>query len=401
MGEFAVVNYDRVNTNVTVLENNKNVEEMQGVYYYWLDDEIINQTINNNAETKGINTEILGLSNAIQSVVYVPYMNRNEVTGIRMNFDVERYGWTNNNSIGAVPLCYRITRYPTNKTIDVNNFFCYKSTHMGGARNWRNESRLFNYPYSFGILTDFIGDPLEFKYHLCPSDQVKPFVRTTLSNFGTYNFGILGYKGDTTGQLEGIVNSKSLDIPNSSSAYSNWASTSRAQTNVNLATGFFNGVNNVVGSAFHGNAQGLINGGISIAHNIGSNLAMKTDLQTTPKTMLSMGADVNFAKALSGALSLQEEGGLYHLRYQMEETYLQKLGDYFAMYGYKVNAMLRPNLFSRSRYNYIKTVGVNIKTNSVPKQHLNKLKEIYDAGITFWHTENCNMLDYSMDNTEV
>lgn len=393
--------YDKMSTNVTIIENGKDVEEMQGVYYYFLNDNLMHTLVSNGTSN---NSEILGLSDTIQSLVYTPYMNTEHLNLDMIEFDTERYGWEKSSEGGSTePFVYRITRYPTNKTLSVDQFLCYNAEKsIGGKRNWRNESRLYNFPFSFGILTDFIADPMQFKFHLCPKgNSQRPFVRTSLSNFGTYSYGILDYKGDTYGQLEAVINNKSLELPNSSSAYSNWASTSRAKTDVALSTGFFKSAFNVLSNTATGNLKGSVNEGFNIATNIANHLAMKRDLETTPKSMLSIGADVNFSKAISGSRKLQEKGGLYFLRYTMEEEILEKIGDFFAFYGYAINKIMQVNFRSRKYYNFIKTEGLNCSGRDVPKTHLNKFKEIFNNGITFWHVKNGEMFDYSKDNYEI
>lgn len=81
----------------------------------------------------------------------------------------------------------------------------------------------------------------------------------------------------------------------------------------------------------------------------------------------------------------------------------KKIGDYFAMFGYKQNKLMDINVNSRHYYNYVKTIGINIKSNKIPSNYLNTLKNIFDNGVTIWHidNENVNIGDYSMDNKEV
>lgn len=58
------------------------------------------------------------------------------------------------------------------------------------------------------------------------------------------------------------------------------------------------------------------------------------------------------------------------------------------MYGYKQNKVLPIFNMTRSRYyfNYIKTIGCNI-TGDIPRKYLNKLKSIFDNGVTLWHAD--------------
>ena len=50
---------------------------------------------------------------------------------------------------------------------------------------------------------------------------------------------------------------------------------------------------------------------------------------------------------------------------------MQKLYNYFYHYGYKANIFKSPNIRSRYYFNYIKTIGVNIKSN-IDTVNLNK-----------------------------
>ena len=73
------------------------------------------------------------------------------------------------------------------------------------------------------------------------------------------------------------------------------------------------------------------------------------------------------------------------------------------MFGYKQNKVSTPNIRSRYYFNYIKTVGCNLNTNSIPRSHLEELKGIFDRGTTIWHVDREGVVvgDYSNDNYEV
>ena len=63
--------------------------------------------------------------------------------------------------------------------------------------------------------------------------------------------------------------------------------------------------------------------------------------------------------------------------------FARKIDDYFDMYGYAINEVKVPNRSSRPYWNYVQTVNCNLRGN-VSSAILNELKNIYDAGITFW-----------------
>ena len=66
---------------------------------------------------------------------------------------------------------------------------------------------------------------------------------------------------------------------------------------------------------------------------------------------------------------------------------------------------MTPNLRDRYYYNFIRTIGANVisKGRTIPKAHLNKLKNIFDNGVTIWHMDRVGvqMFDYTYDNIEV
>ena len=81
---------------------------------------------------------------------------------------------------------------------------------------------------------------------------------------------------------------------------------------------------------------------------------------------------------------------------------MERIGWFFHLYGYKQNKVMTPNTQSRKYYNFIKTVGVNISANNIPKNHYERLKEIFNSGTTIWHMSNgATVGDYSKDNVEV
>ena len=81
----------------------------------------------------------------------------------------------------------------------------------------------------------------------------------------------------------------------------------------------------------------------------------------------------------------------------VKNEYIKYIDNFFTMFGYKVNALEVPNVHKRSNWDYIKTMNVNIEGN-VPEGDLNKIRELFNNGCTFWHTTTY-FLDYSQTNT--
>ena len=402
------------------------------LYFYYMGDDI-----NSGNEYENWNTEytnaVLGNCSAIQSVQYVPFLRKDDLMLNAVPYDIARFGQlqASHPKLDFAPYVYRVKALTT-QVKSIGSFKCYSpSKSIGGTRNWRNESRLYNYPYQFAMITDHLNPPMEIKYHLVPSSQANVKVIQTISDRCSYGIYVEGYKGDN-GQLEAMVSGEAHELPCSSSAYNQWFASNKNQVAQNVRnmseTAFLQNGNiidnqkynilnstvGLIGSALSGNIGGMASsviGGfqnnmnmnfqqrmnnVGVQQQVAMNLAQQQDLRNTPNTIISMGSDVYYGLA-KGGFSLD----VY--KFGLTNEYNQKLGDYFAMYGYKQNKVMNINTQNRYYYNYIKTVGANIQSSKIPRSHLEELKTIFDNGVTIWHTfrDGVTVGDYSMDNREV
>ena len=106
----------------------------------------------------------------------------------------------------------------------------------------------------------------------------------------------------------------------------------------------------------------------------------------------SVGGNINSGdvRAITGAM------GLHIQRCGIKAEYAQKIDNYFEMFGYKLCTVATPNFTSRSNWNYIKTVDVNL-TGDIPEDDMQRLKDLFNGGFTVWHTTTY-FLDYSQTN---
>lgn len=84
--------------------------------------------------------------------------------------------------------------------------------------------------------------------------------------------------------------------------------------------------------------------------------------------------------------------------YRPTDEYKQKLEKIWSMRGYATNTIDYPNLQSKISWNYIQTVKCNIKGTNIDPNDLEKIKRVFDNGITLWHNKNVG--DYSQNNGE-
>ena len=71
----------------------------------------------------------------------------------------------------------------------------------------------------------------------------------------------------------------------------------------------------------------------------------------------------------------------------IKPEYAEMIDNYFQMYGYRVNRVGIPNINSRKKWNYTKTVGCKI-VGSIPTNDIAELESFFDNGFTIWHDES-------------
>ena len=110
------------------------------------------------------------------------------------------------------------------------------------------------------------------------------------------------------------------------------------------------------------------------------------------------------------AYNIKNDGSNYMSIYNNETQlyiYQTKLKQFvfnlFTKKGYKINNYEKPNINSRYWFNYIKTYECNITSINIGENDIiEKIKEIYNSGITFWHynSGNYKFKNYEDNNIE-
>lgn len=86
-----------------------------------------------------------------------------------------------------------------------------------------------------------------------------------------------------------------------------------------------------------------------------------------------------------GALGFNADINFRTARCHITGDYAKTIDDYFTRFGYQTNKLKVPNINSRPHWNYVKTVGCELKSGeSLPAQDAALIKQIFDKGITFW-----------------
>ena len=100
----------------------------------------------------------------------------------------------------------------------------------------------------------------------------------------------------------------------------------------------------------------------------------------------------------AGMTYYNERIGFLLEHYTIKPEYARIIDDYFTRFGYRINRYKIPELTSRQSFNYVKTIECNIDGN-IPNEANKMLCNIFNSGITLWHTVNVG--NYSLNNNIV
>ena len=387
---------------------------IDGLYYYVVD-----------KNTSEIDLSYIGFVDTIQNITFNPFLEAENFDVVVTDFNTERYGQPKE----GTPKVNRI-KTQHNRDRRIKDFYITPHTDT----DYNDEPILNVYPFCYYTLTDGFGNikmiqpqylPLR-EYNGTTQYNIEIKVKTNINHDSKYLLYLNGYKSDTEGYIEGMVNKTPLVAPNKSSAYSNFWSRSSSSFMANYEVGkleneltyeqttrgnMVNGVANGIGSLLSLNLGGAISNTANMINNqINANQnydfneyaieqahnSKIADYVKTPATVKSLGNNMSFERSIYG-------NGIVLTRYQQTDTNRKKTKQYFKRYGYPYNQYTKnPCIRTRKAFNYIKFTNCNIHGANVPQIHLVELKQIFENGITFWHLDRTNDIkNYEQDNSEV
>ena len=251
--------------------------------------------------------------------------------------------------------------------------------------------KLLTYPYCYMNMTNNNGANAIFKYELFSGDTCDFEIYGVLTPGMDIILTPQYYNGVLNGSnfIESLSCGKYPICGWASDVYINWLT----QNGVNIATSLASSGIQIVGglgiAASGGGAlmgaSSITSGSIGIAQTIG-------EIYKHSLTPMQAEGNVN-----TGNVKYASSNGTF-TAYGMsiKSEYAQVIDDYFDMFGYKVNTVKIPNKAHRSRYWYTKTIDINID-GSLPMNDLQKIKDIYNNGVTFWRNAS-EIQDYSLSN---
>ena len=278
------------------------------------------------------------------------------------------------------------------------------SNPFNTERDKRFESKLLTHPYRYNLLADWKGQPQTIKNEYIGGEKIKVNFTQGLVFNGPSRYWVEDYKKDPEGRGNSLTQPIAEDIPIINDVYYNYMLQNRNQITANqmnaitssvtnVAGGLVSGIFGGVGGALLGSVVGGVQSAVNFQNIIRSENAKQKDLKNIPDTI------VNSNDSSFNIMDKNEYLSFYRMKICCE--FEELLADTFAMTGYTVKRMKLPNLKTRARYNYVKTIGANI-VGSFDQNDLSLIKQIFDNGITFWHynTINFKPFDYSLENIE-
>ena len=337
--------------------------------------------------------------------------------GSSTTFNVLKIRWIGNSSndssvrktIAKMGTLEGIEEYPTPELWE-----SVKAKPGKTERDRRFESKLLCYPYRYNIFTDWVNAPLLIKNEYLSPGGIKINQSIGIGFNTPKRFWVEGYLKDTFGRDTSISNALPFEQPVINDAYYTYLLQNKNQISANLTNAKINAISGTVTGALNGVAGGLATGGFvgaflgAIGGAVSSGVQGALDVQEIVRNENAKQADLQAIPDTIGAsnditLAINDDNTsltLYRKRITCE--FREQLAQYWHCYGYKLNRVDVPNLRSRYRFNYIKTIGANI-TGDMESPYLSALKAIFDRGITIWHylPNDFYPLDYTYENMEV
>jgi hypothetical protein len=336
------------------------------------------------------------------------------VTFPESDFQLQPIGESDDNTIYV----YDLASYTTQSHSFGNKYDGYKNV---------TESKLLMHPYTQVILSDSKGNQISYRNEYINSDNLNLLIKGSI---GTGNK--VAYCLDNYNHSSGLSNQHVIDLENAIinndpsdvpiiteliSAYiqgnKNSLATQKAQIQFNMKMDTLGGVaglltgganagasvgDNTRGLNVLNNVSGLVSGGLGTLQTRGNHqlalqgmMSKQQDISNVPPSISGMGANIFFDVG-------NNYNGVYLIKKQIKQEYINQLQDYFKMFGYKVQKIQTPNFKSRKSFNYIKTTDITL-TGNCPQNDLEAFKNIFNNGVTVWHTSDVG--NYNLDNSEV
>jgi len=258
------------------------------------------------------------------------------------------------------------------------------------------ESKLETHPYEF-LRVNANGETKDFKNENFTSNK----------NFSMYlSVGVNGGAlivpnayNNTKSTYDALILKNKIEITLRSDKWLDYTLNNKASMNGGLVvSGLQTALGIGLGVATGGLGLAIMGGqALSFGGQIANEMLRRRDIKNQPDDLRTAISDSELISSITGL----------YVRFDtmtIKDTYKNKIYKYFMHYGYKCNEFKKPNTRSRYYFNYIKTIGANIKTN-IDAEYKSQLAEMFDKGLTIWHYRDANTFkgvnNYDYENAEM
>lgn len=314
-------------------------------------------------------------------------------------------------------------------------------------------NKVYIYPYNFITIKDNKGNNVVLKWELFNDlNNIQLFVDsvfthnpeftispTNYCNRGisledslqTNGYGLCSWNNDNYAswyaQHQNSLNAQSANAVASynanNSVQGNNLDNALSNRDTSLYKGMINTGGGIVGNLIGGNYSGAVLGGIQGGANtyldyqqntrnadnswVNSSILNTNNYQNNIRTLMASISDAqvqpNTAKGdtSSTGLDLARDSVTFFIEQTtIKPEYAQKIDLYFQMFGYQVNQLEVPQLRTRTKWNYLKTVNATIThiNKVIPLEDIRLLEDMFNNGMTIWHNENY-IYNYNVTNT--
>lgn len=260
-------------------------------------------------------------------------------------------------------------------------------------------NKVLCFPYNYLLVSNNSGSANVYQYELFKSNPEEDNgttlsfqVKGIPSIGGSIKCIPMNYKGIMYNEEEGLVGGKYPTLSWSQDLYTNWLTQNGVNNVLSIGVGALKIVGGAIMMVASGGSAGVVGGGTMVS---GVNDITKTLTQIYEHSFQPNSARGNVNAGDINTAS--KNNTFFFYKMGIKEEYARILDDYFTMYGYKIARCKTPNYNHRMNFWFTKTIEANI-TGAIPQDDLNKIKECYNTGITFWKNPS-NFRKYDVDNS--
>lgn len=275
------------------------------------------------------------------------------------------------------------------------NIFTESTPSINNLKQMKYETKLLTSPYS-KLIVRANEDKAEFAI-----EEFTNNIKLTMGFDYSYNNKMLIKPKDYLGgNLDNVVistNNNELALLND--AWRNYEAQNKASLRSGILTsGALAGAGVILGVATGGIGLAVTGGAIlSQASQITNEIIKRHNIQETPDSLKKAMGSVVVDRLIKDNNMLVE-------LHEIDNEHKVRVYNYLYHYGYKCNDFKKPNTRSRYYFNYIKTIGANIKTN-IDADFRAEIENAYNNGITIWHYRNATTFkgvnNYNYENVEI